>query len=111
MRYGGNSARSNRPECYGRSQYFSAGDADCQRCEFFDDCEETVSSPRIRPRSVRINNPRPVHKGDGAATTSNESGVIREDETAGQRFVKDCATGACRGAAWEAYQFFCNFRF
>lgn len=112
LRYGESSYQDNKPDCYGRSSYFSARDPDCQRCEFFEDCHDSIRGSRVRSvspaRSIRVNSQKPT---DGAASAKGEAGTIRENETASQRFIKDCATGACRGAAWEAYQFFCNFRF
>jgi hypothetical protein len=111
LRYG-DSYRDNKPDCFGRSSYFSSRDPECHRCEFYDDCHGAVRGSRVRPvssvRPIKVNTPRPA---DGATSAKGEAGVIRDGETASQRFVKDCATGACRGAAWEAYQFFCNFRF
>ena len=40
-----------------------------------------------------------------------ESGIVKPDETWSQRMLKDVMTGACRGGAWELYQFFCRNRF
>jgi hypothetical protein len=83
------------------------------------DCESAVRG--VRPRMGGLSISRPVMRTsasssspgrqDGATDSKTPTGEIQEGETWGNRMVKDVATGACRGGAWELYQFFVNFRF
>jgi len=83
------------------------------------DCESAVRG--VRPRMGGLSISRPVtrtpasipssSRQDGATDAKTPAGDIQEGETWGARMAKDVATGACRGGAWELYQFFVNFRF
>ena len=106
LRYGD---RLRKPECYGNAVDHNRQDPDCQRCDFFDDCRDSID--RKRSRSVPINRPSRVDTRSEMMRSETRAGIIKEGESAGERFLRDCMTGACRGASWEAYEFFCKFRF
>ncbi|MFW9801041.1 MAG: hypothetical protein ACFFFC_00190 [Candidatus Thorarchaeota archaeon] len=108
LRYG--NRRFDKPNCYGKENYFNENDSDCERCDWCEDCENAVRSKRYGT-SIPVNTIRNKEGPTEVFGSSTEAGIIREGETAGQRFVKDCLTGACRGIAWEAYRFFWKFRF
>ncbi|MCK4306549.1 MAG: hypothetical protein KAY24_20065 [Candidatus Eisenbacteria sp.] len=107
--------RGARLECFGRSAYYSSGDHDCQRCDFFEECGDAVNN---RSRSIPVRNSgvssgvrKRQPEGRGVEESDTPAGAIEEEESGFERFAKDCATGACRGAMWEGYQFFVRFRF
>ena len=108
LRYG--ERRAEKPDCYDREGYFNSNDPDCQRCDWCSECERR---DRIRHNSVNIpiNSYRSNMRNPIEAEPDTDAGIVKENETAGQRFFKDCLTGACRGAALEAYRFFLRFRF
>lgn len=109
LRYG--ESRSQKPDCYGRESYFNTRDPDCQRCDFFDDCADEIKSRRRGSSSVRSVYPRREERSNEVLKAKTHAGIVQEGESPGGRFLRDCLTGACRGAAWEAYEFFCQFRF
>jgi hypothetical protein len=102
--------RSARLECFGRSAYYSSRDHDCQRCDFFEECGDAVNG-RGRSVPTRIRGSKRRTEGSGVEESDTPAGVIEEEESGLERFARDCATGACRGAMWEGYQFFVRFRF
>jgi hypothetical protein len=55
---------------------------------------------------MNVGKPQPI-----AVGLDSPAGVIANEESGFERFARDCATGACRGAMWEGYQFFVRFRF
>lgn len=98
-----------RPDCFGREAYYRSTDPECQRCPHYDECTDV-----IRDKRHGIGSRIPVRDRDDEKVEvlkAGKAGEVREGETPFNRFCKDCATGACRGALYEGYQFFCRFRF
>ena len=108
LRYGDQFPSTERePECFGRSAYYNPRDSDCRRCPFMDDCGDEIRSRRGGPSRSS----RPSERSTSGIEVQGEAGDVQEEETATNRFFRDCLTGACRGALWEGYQFFKRFRF
>lgn len=105
--------RQERPDCFGRAAYYSSTDNDCRRCDYFEECGDAVGRRRVIPVRGPAATPTPTYRSrnDGVEASDTRAGEIAEDESGLERFAKDCATGACRGAMWEGYQFFVKFRF
>lgn len=106
-------ATEQTPQCFGRTAYYSSRDQDCQRCSFFNECGDEIRSRRstitTRSPARTTSSDTPPHEVE--RYNSGDAGVIREGETAAQRFLRDCLTGACRGGLYEGYRFFNKFRF
>lgn len=106
-------ASNNHPDCLGREAYYRSTDPECQRCSSYDECSDIIRDKRHGVGSGAGTTRIPVQREQGVEVTHalNKAGEVQEGETAFNRFCKDCVTGACRGAAYEAYQYFCRFRF
>lgn len=103
-----------RKGCFGKSQYFKASDFTCQNCPDYSDCGRVVTGAATSPvsRSAMYSD-RGYHGRPLGGVESSEvpAGVVREGETAFERFGYDVLTGMCRGGMWEGYSFFTVFRF
>lgn len=113
LRYGDRFPRrtvEDHPDCFGREAYYRSTDPECQRCHAYDECSEVIRDKR-HGGGTRIGVRGDPHEEKVEVLKAGKAGEIQEGETPFNRFCKDCVTGACRGAAYEAYQFFCRFRF
>lgn len=115
-RFGQSRRTEETRDCFGRDAYFDPNDAECRRCHLFNACEERIGNSRQHYSPLRTSRTsrtsRNIRTEDSEeALPRGEAGIVREEETGGERFLYDLLTGAARGAFWEAYQFFCNFRF
>jgi hypothetical protein len=113
LRYADRHPRDERvPECYGRGAYFDPKCSECNRCEFEYGCRDEVRGRQSPPSVRRTEAPSRVHntptrRGPDSRT---HAGIVQEGETAFERFMKDCATGACRGFFEEGSDFFRYWR-
>lgn len=118
LRYADRHPREEKvPECYGRDAYYDPKCSECRRCHFEYDCRDEINSRRGTPVPVRREAPSvspgravpsmPTRRGPDERT---HAGIIMEGETAFERFMKDCATGACRGFFEEGSDFFRYWR-
>ena len=114
LRYGDRHPRSERfPDCFGRDAYYDSRCTDCMRCGYEQDCRDEInhkkgiSVPVERSRTVNKPAQRQDRRGPEERT---HAGILLEDETPFQRFIKDCATGACRGFFEEGCEFFRYWR-
>lgn len=121
LRYADRHPKEERlPECYGREAYFDPKCSECKRCHFEFDCRDEIRnrkgnntvSPSVRrhePTSRSSSSPSrmPERRGPDERT---HAGIIMENEAPFERFLKDCATGACRGFFEEGSDFFRYWR-
>lgn len=114
LRYADRHPREERvPECFGRDAYFDPKCSECRRCHFEYDCRNEINSRKGTSVPVRRSEPPsraptvPSRKGPDSRT---HAGIIMEGETAFERFMKDCLTGACRGFFEEGSDFFRYWR-
>lgn len=117
LRYADRHPREERvPECFGREAYFDPKCSECRRCHLEYDCRDEINS-RKPSSSIPVRRPEapsrspvssmPVRRGPEDRT---HAGIILEGETAFNRFLKDCVTGACRGFFEEGSDFFRYWR-
>lgn len=107
-------SQSSSRTCFGRENYYHPNDHACRHCTDRERCVDEIQAARRGPgsRSRRVPTTRgPSDHPDGVELSTSSAGQVQEGESAFSRFLKDCATGACRGAAWESYQFFREYRF
>jgi hypothetical protein len=97
-------------DCFGREAYYRSTDPECQRCADYDECSDTIRDKRYGGSRISVRD-RDRDEEKVEVLKAGKAGEVREGETPFTRFCKDCATGACRGALYEGYQFFCRFRF
>jgi hypothetical protein len=117
LRYADRHPREEKvPECFGRDAYFDPKCSECRRCHLEYECRDEIHSRKGTPIPVRrventtyaptpgrvISN-MPSRRGPDDRT---HAGIIQENETAFERFMKDCLTGACRGFFEEGSDFF-----
>lgn len=114
LRYSDRHPREERvPECYGRDSYYDQESSECRRCRFQHDCEDEIRNKRgVRiPVSKQETPSRPSQSlGMRGPEDRTHAGIILEGETPLERFLKDCATGACRGFFEEGCDFFRHWR-
>jgi len=116
LRYADRYPRSERvPECFGREAYFDSSCSECRRCHFMDDCKQEIRGRRSSSIPIRRHTEgRRTPSGPSLSMRGPEdrthAGVVLEGETPFERFVKDCATGACRGFFEEGCDFFRHWR-
>jgi hypothetical protein len=114
LRYADRHPKEERvPECYGREAYFDPKCSECRRCHFEYDCRDEIKGRRSPAPSVRRTEAPsrgPVVPSRRGPDERTHAGIIMEGETAFERFMKDCATGACRGFFEEGSDFFRYWR-
>lgn len=116
LRYADRHPREERvPECFGREAYFDPKCSECRRCHFEYDCRDEINNRRpsssipVR-RTEAPNRPMPSMPARRGQENRTHAGIILEGETAFNRFLKDCVTGACRGFFEEGSDFFRYWR-
>jgi hypothetical protein len=110
-----NHAYRQKPPCWGEEEAFNPdGDAECSGCAFQHSCRSEIMRSNDRPSVYR---PRVVkreqqfrRRDDNDVEGEHEAGIVEENETALQRFMKDGAAGAMRGMFYEFYQFWKRYR-
>jgi len=111
---------SRVPSCFGRQSQHNSESGECLDCEYADQCSDEIENQRPMRSSIgrsigsSLGSPLgiPVKESRYVEPVGETpTGVIREGESAFERFCKDSLTGACRGMAYEMYRFFCRFRF
>jgi hypothetical protein len=114
LRYADRHPREERvPECFGREAYFDPKCSECRRCHFEYDCRDEIKSRKgstsvpVRREAPSVRPGPPARRGPDERT---HAGIIMEGETAFERFMKDCVTGACRGFFEEGSDFFRYWR-
>lgn len=117
LRYADRHPKEERiPECYAREAYYDPKCAECQRCAFAYECRDEVRRKKgsttipVRPQTEDRPTSRPYVSMRRGPDERTHAGIIMEDESPFERFMKDCVTGACRGFFEEGSDFFRYWR-
>lgn len=113
--------QANRtPPCFGRKSLYCPDSDECSNCSYEMQCVDKIDEeqsykqevPSIQPqKKVPANDHNEFLDYSNSLMGNTAAGVVRPGETTLQRFCKDALTGACRGMAFEVYEFFKRFRF
>lgn len=104
------SRRRERPTCWGHAEAYDPYEGECQHCRFQHTCREEVErGGEEEVYHVPVSRPREDHSGVEVQPPRGKA-MVKPKERAIDRFLKDAAVGACRGALWEMYQFMKRYR-
>lgn len=117
MGYADHVSSPTRPACWGNPRSYDPNDTEeCGECRFRNSCKAEVNS-KTRVAASSNNSPgRTYYRPRGSMPNDEDvrseymSGIVEEGEKPFERFAKDAAAGALRGAFYEMYQFWRRYR-
>lgn len=105
------STQAQKPNCWGNERTFDPSDSECSGCRFRHSCAANIER---QDRTERGGSTVPVRtsgrRDDGGVVGKYEGGQVEAHEKPIERFLKDAAAGALRGAFFEMYNFWRNYR-
>jgi hypothetical protein len=106
------SRRRERPTCWGHAEAYDPYEGECQHCRYQHTCREEIESGGEEDvYHMPVNRPSRREDSTGVEVQPNRSkALVKPKERAIDRFLKDAAIGAVRGALWEMYQFAKRYR-
>jgi hypothetical protein len=106
LRYSDRFPRKEHPDCFGHSTYYEENSRRCNECHYADECFEEINN--VEPNHTTNHTINHIEQKPEVLTRAAE---FKEGQSPAERFFRDTLTGAVRGALYEAYDFFCRFRF
>lgn len=114
------------PNCWGRQSTYDPTDPECNDCRYLHSCREEAegNGGRTFRKQYRSTPRRSTRTEEGVEDVSYDRGepvkvevmnkkagkMVKKEQSVGERFLKDAASGAIRGALYEMYQFWKRYR-